>query len=319
MVTTTVEAVEEVVAAADPEAIPPALETVEANPAASMVSAPIRHIEALVGSSVDVSPLSDDVISTIDAVADETAQAVTEGVIDDLLTASLVDHRLTDISPTTAPSAELTDPQAPNHASEPIAVHEPSRPALGASMAQRAPSAPIAPIAQSGPFDTQLPSTTIAKSPADPRQTAQTTEPATSLAMSTAPIANRGAVLGPAQSLRLVDDRATRRSLTGPLGPGRSAFTPPTLLLAPGEAPVLDAPRSNPPPEPAPVETLAPPDASAPPAPSPSSLLVGSGGPPGAASPLQLSLLLLTAWRTLRRQETSHPASIALPSLAPPG
>ena len=137
-------------------------------------------------------------------------------------------------------------------------------------------------------------------------------------APSTAASANRLAVLGPVDSLRVGNVPAARGSLTDQLGPVPAAFRPP-VLFAPTKALSFDAPRPHPSPEPTPFEALAPPDASAPPATSPSGFLAGSGGAPGAVSPLQLSLVLLTAWRSVWRQATSRLASIALPSLAPPG
>jgi hypothetical protein len=175
-------------------------------------------------------------------------------------------------------------------------------------------------------FETPLPSTPIADrvGASDPLLNVATDlfeEPLASETPPTALRANRRLVLGPAQSLSLADDAAARRiSLPAQLGLARSAFTPDVLLTAPDIALSFDAARPPPSHAPTPFDIVSPPStATAPAASSTSSLLAGSGGAPGAASPLQLSLLLLTAWRSLGRPGTLRPASIALPSLAPPG
>jgi hypothetical protein len=122
-----------------------------------------------------------------------------------------------------------------------------------------------------------------------------------------------------------MDDRGARTlaaERSPEFGAGRSALAPSAVLAVPNTALAFDSLRSRPTDHTrSPLESLAPPGvaSSLPAQGSPSSVLGGSGGTPGAASPMQLSVLLMTAWRSLVRQSVSHPAIIALAHLAPPG
>ncbi len=269
-------------------------------------------------------------------------------------TRSSVLHRLNSMGPPSSVLIRLNSIRRPRRSdrSEPTAWRElVASTARGASTEQLTPGAsnapstsskpytqsapnpsstPSSPITQSAPnpsstssaaSKTQLPNTPIALCAAQPPCAGAADDPGASPMPSTAPSANRWAFLDTADSLRLGADRAARSSTPTQFAPGQLALTPQVLLVGTNAANAFDTLRPRPPHEkPSPYQSLAPSGkALTPPATSSSSVLGGDGGSPGAASPLQLSLVLLTAWRALWCQRTSHPASIVLPNLAPPG
>jgi hypothetical protein len=266
-------------------------------PALPQVAAlPRQQLEPLIETTFDSEAAGADV-APFEAAANDIGTSAVHGGLDDLPMPSSVEQLAASVgSATTEPSQPKTPvaapilPNSPSEQGTPTAAHE--------SMAHTSPIAPI------------VPSTLH-------RAIAQESASQAAIAASTP---NQWAILGPAQGLR-----AARNSpIDGPevFGPGQSAFAPPVLMIAPNTAAVFDVltagPGHN---NQFPLDTLAPPGAASPaPAQSSSSSVLGSSGnSPGAVSPFQLSLLPFTAWRTLARLGSGHPASIVLPNLAPPG
>ncbi len=287
-----------------------------------VVALPSPQVGSLIETVFDTQAAGADV-APLEAAANAIVTSAVQGGLDGLpITSSveqvvaIVDSAAAEPSEPKTPAAAPREPTAPNGQDESMAQILPSTPI--------APSTTSEPIAQEGDqpsgsiasFETQHQNTEIVPSAAQPGRAASFDEQAP-IAMSTP---SQWAILGPAQGLRV----APRSSFDRPewFGPGESPFAPPVLMVAPNAAPGYNLRTTGPAHSiPSPFEALAPPGAASP-APaqsSPSTVLGSSGNSPGAVSPFQLSLLPFTAWRTLSRQGSGHPASIVLPNLAPPG
>jgi hypothetical protein len=266
-------------------------------PALPQVAAlPGQQVESLIETAFDAHAAGTDLVP-LEAAANDIGTSAIRGGLDGLPIRSSVEQLAASVgSATTEPSEPKTPvaapslPNSPREQGSPTAAHE--------SIAHTSPIAPIVPSTLN-------------------RAIAQESASQAAIAASTP---NQWAILGPAEGLR-----AARNSpIDSPevFGPGQSAFAPPVLMVAPSTAAVFDVLRTGPGHNNRfPFDTLAPPGAASP-APaqsSPSTVLGSSGNSPGAVSPFQLSLLPFTAWRTLARQGSGHPASIVLPNLAPPG
>jgi hypothetical protein len=306
--------------AADPSDAAPAVAQVEPHAVPSGISSPVERLDLLVQSAVEPSGLA----AAIDDSVDEIVPSAVDAQLDNLPAA---------LAPTDLPKP-LIAPGAPISSLEPIGSLESS-----ASVERPAPSTTGGPIVYSvsgasiAPFESPRPR------PSTPETVGQTLPPASAddpapASISTWPAivdqerAHPGSIVAvanrpfPQQLVRSPDALVpgNQRRPAQPLEmPAHRAFSPAALLVGPNTAPALTAPQPHPAQKPLPFEPAPPPGAAASPATNTSSLLVGSGGAPGAMTPLHLSLVLLAAWRSLLRHGTTHPASIALPNLAPPG